>query len=95
MRLTRMMWIVLLTLANAASLLAQSGPASSAEPFKLGTFEINGDRHVGIVLRDSLVVELNNANRTLERNRAYPALPMPADMLELISRYEYGVKYRL
>jgi 2-keto-4-pentenoate hydratase/2-oxohepta-3-ene-1,7-dioic acid hydratase in catechol pathway len=50
---------------------------------------------VGIVLRDSLVVELDRANRALESNPAYPTLPMPADMLELISRYEYGVKLRL
>jgi len=87
--------ILILVLALTAPLMAQGPGISSAEPFKLGTFEINGDRHVGIVLRDSLVVELNAANRALERSPSYPALPMPADMLELISRYEYGVKYRL
>jgi 2-keto-4-pentenoate hydratase/2-oxohepta-3-ene-1,7-dioic acid hydratase in catechol pathway len=74
---------------------AQRPPVTSAEPFKLGTFEIAGERHVGIVLRDSLVVELGAANRTLERNPAFPALPMPGDMIDLISRYEYGMKYRL
>jgi 2-keto-4-pentenoate hydratase/2-oxohepta-3-ene-1,7-dioic acid hydratase in catechol pathway len=90
------MQLVILILTLSAPLIAQTAPAvSSVEPFKLGTFEINGDRHVGIVLRDNLVVELTAANRALERNPSYPALPMPADMLELISRYEYGVKYRL
>ena len=36
-----------------------------AEPFKVGTFEIDGVPQVGIVLRDSLVIELNAANATL------------------------------
>ena len=91
----RFVLIMVLVLALSALSMSQSTAPTSAEPFKLGTFEIDGDRHVGIVLRDSLVVELNAANRALERNPSYPSLPMPADMLELISRYEYGVKYRL
>jgi 2-keto-4-pentenoate hydratase/2-oxohepta-3-ene-1,7-dioic acid hydratase in catechol pathway len=66
-----------------------------AEPFKVGTFEIDGVPTVGIVLRDSLIVEFDAANRTLERNSAYPEIPLPADMLELISRYDYGLKRRL
>jgi 2-keto-4-pentenoate hydratase/2-oxohepta-3-ene-1,7-dioic acid hydratase in catechol pathway len=92
MRLTCVL-ITVMALAISAPLMAQV-PAS-AEPFKLGTFEINGDRHVGIVLRDKWIVELNASNRALERSPSYPSLPMPADMLELISRYEYGVKFRL
>lgn len=31
----------------------------------------------------------------LEANPEYPKIPMPEDMLELIGRYEYGLKYRL
>jgi 2-keto-4-pentenoate hydratase/2-oxohepta-3-ene-1,7-dioic acid hydratase in catechol pathway len=50
---------------------------------------------VGIVLRDALIVELDAANRALERNPTHPKIPMPVDMLDLISRYEYGVKLRL
>jgi 2-keto-4-pentenoate hydratase/2-oxohepta-3-ene-1,7-dioic acid hydratase in catechol pathway len=69
--------------------------AQSAEPFKLGTFEIQGSPAVGIVLRDSLVAHLDRANVALERNPVYPKIPMPADMLDLIGRYEYGVKLRL
>jgi 2-keto-4-pentenoate hydratase/2-oxohepta-3-ene-1,7-dioic acid hydratase in catechol pathway len=92
MRLTCVLTAVVV-LVLSTPLLAQT--PTSAEPFKLGTFEINGDRHVGIVLRDRWIVELNASNRALERSPSYPSLPMPADMLELISRYEYGVKYRL
>lgn len=68
---------------------------SVAEPFKVGTFEIEGAPRVGLVLRGALVVEIGEANRVLERNAAYPVIPMPADMLDLIGRYEYGVQRRL
>jgi len=68
---------------------------SGEEPFKLGTFEIDGEPRIGIVLRDALVVELEAANRAIERNPAYPRLAMPADMRELIGQYEYGMKRRL
>jgi 2-keto-4-pentenoate hydratase/2-oxohepta-3-ene-1,7-dioic acid hydratase in catechol pathway len=76
----------------AALLVAQAPPA---EPFKLGTFLIDGSPAVGIVLRDSLIVHLNKANADLELDAAYPKLPMPANMIELIERYEYGTKLRL
>ncbi len=76
--------------------LAQGGAnITSAEPFKLGTFEIDGEPRIGIVLKDALVVDLDAANRALERNAAYPTIPMPREMRELIGRYEYGMKARL
>ena len=71
------------------------GQPAVAEPFKVGTFEIDGAPRVGLVLRDALVVEIGEANRALERSPAYPAFPAPADMLDLIGRYEYGVQRRL
>ena len=87
---------VLAVLASPVLLSAQRGPdATSAQPFKLGTFEIEGDQRIGIVLQDKLIVELEAANRALERNPAYPRLPMPENMLELIGQYEYGLKFRL
>ena len=88
--------LTLAILAGAAPLPAQT-PARTdiAEPFKVGTFEIEGAARVGMVLRDALVVDLGAANRALERDPAYPRIPMPADMLDLIARYEYGVKPRL
>ena len=52
---------------------------SSAEPFKLGTFDIEGEPRIGIVLRDTLVVDLAAANRALQRDPAYPADPDAGD----------------
>lgn len=87
---------VLAALCWAAPATAQGDPTiTSAEPFKLGTFEIGGEPRIGIVLRDSLVVELDAANKALQRDPAYPAIPMPAAMVDLIGRYEYGMKTRL
>ena len=85
MRLTLVL-IVLAALGSPAPVSAQGGPGLAAEPFKLGTFEIDGPPRVGIVLRDSLIVELNRANAALERDSANPKIPMPADMLDLIGR---------
>lgn len=93
-RRTIVMWLVLL--ATPVLLHAQAGPPeTSAEPFKLGTFEIQGEPRVGIVLQDRIIIDLQAANRVLERNPAYPPIPMPADMKELIGRYEYGMRSRL
>ncbi len=86
----------LVVLSSPALTAAQGDPSiSSAEPFKLGTFEIAGEPRIGIVLRDTLVVDLAAANRALQRDPAYPAVPVPADMVALIGRYEYGMKTRL
>ena len=89
-------------LALAALLMVLTGPAElraqaleSTEPFKLGTFEIDGAATVALVLRDTLIVDIGDANRALERDPAYPQLAMPADMLALIGQYEYGLKFRL
>ena len=86
--------ILTMLLALAIPVLCSAQGLVSAEPFKVGTFEIVGTAHVGIVLRDSLVVDLQAANVALERDPAYPKIPPPADMLELIERYEYGLKRR-
>ena len=88
---------IMFLLLTATPLLASQGESTgtSVEPFKLGTFNIGGVQQVGIVLRDSLIVEMNSANAALEGDATYPAIPMPADMLELIGRYEYGLKVRL
>ena len=87
---------VIMALVSPVLLFAQSGPAtSSVEPFKVGTFDIHGVPHVGIVLRDNLVVDLEVANRALEVNPSYPKILMAENMIELIGQYEYGLKYRL
>ncbi len=67
----------------------------SAEPFYVATFEVDGAQRVGLILRDQLAVEIDAANGNLEQDPAFPKMTMPADMLELIGLYEYGLKFRL
>ncbi len=90
----KFVFAVLAAFSFSATAVAQMGP-DVAEPFKLGTFEIDGVQTIGIVLRDELVVELNAANAELQRSPEYPAVTMPEDMVGLIGQYEYGLKYRL
>ena len=83
-------------LVCAAPASSQTGPGvTPVEPFKVGTFDIHGVPHVGLVLRDSLVIDIEAANMALASNPDYATVPMPKDMLELIGRYEYGLRYRL
>jgi 2-keto-4-pentenoate hydratase/2-oxohepta-3-ene-1,7-dioic acid hydratase in catechol pathway len=73
---------------------AQSGGA--AVPFKLGTFEQNGRAFVGLVLRDTQVVDIAAANTAFESsNGSAPRLTPPADMTQLITRYDAEWKDRL
>jgi 2-keto-4-pentenoate hydratase/2-oxohepta-3-ene-1,7-dioic acid hydratase in catechol pathway len=89
-------YLALLFVFALATVPAVAQPAATAaEPFKLGTFEIDGEPRIGMVLQDKVVIDLAAANRALERNRAYPAVPMPDDMRALVGQYEYGLKYRL
>jgi 2-keto-4-pentenoate hydratase/2-oxohepta-3-ene-1,7-dioic acid hydratase in catechol pathway len=69
--------------------------AQPVEPFKLGTFEIDGEPTLGIVLRDRIVVELNAANRELERRPEVAELPMPSDMKALAGLYHMGYDRRI
>ena len=93
MRFTLVLTAVLALVTPGA--LAQGPAVESVEPFKVGTFDIHGVPHVGVVLRDSLVIDIEVANMALESSPEYATVPMPEDMLELIGRYEYGLKYRL
>lgn len=68
---------------------------TSAEPFHVATFAAAGRQTIGLVLRDTLVVEIPAANDNLQQNQAYPEMAMPDDMLGLIGLYEYGLKSRL
>jgi len=65
------------------------------EPFKLGTFQTGGKPFVGIVLRDSVIIDAAAANAELLRNPHQPSVSLPEDMLGVISAYEYGVQRRL
>lgn len=67
--------------------------AQQTAPFKLGTFERNGRTFVGIVLKDSLVVDFAEASAAI---KAPPAkVAVPADMKDLIARYDSGVRGRI
>lgn len=88
--------LLAIVLVSPLSASAQSGSAAkSAEPFKVGTFRINGNSTVGLVLRDALVVDLVQANAALEKSRSFPPRPMPSDMIDLIAQYEDGLKGRI
>ena len=89
-----LMFGLLAALACVGTVSAQTD-VTPAVPFKGGTFDIHGVPHVGVVLRDSLVIDIEVANLALEASPEYATVPMPTDMLELIGRYEYGLKYRL
>ena len=95
MRRILILFAVLACVLPAAAFAQGTSTITSAQPFKLGTFEIQGEPRIGIVLQDSLVVELNAANRALERDPAYPAIHMPDEMRDLVGQYEYGMKVRL
>jgi 2,4-didehydro-3-deoxy-L-rhamnonate hydrolase len=77
----------------AGGVTAQTG---ARPPFKLGMFERNGRALVGVVLRDAQVIDLAEANAAFERrNASSPKVRPPADMKELIERYETQLRDRI
>jgi len=88
----RILATIVLTMAPA---LAAAQATKSAEPFAVGTFAFNGQEGLGLVLRQQLIVELNAANNNLQLEPGIAKIAMPADMLQLIEQYEYGLKFRL
>jgi 2-keto-4-pentenoate hydratase/2-oxohepta-3-ene-1,7-dioic acid hydratase in catechol pathway len=64
----------------------------STTPFKVGTFDREGRTFVGIVLRESVVIDFAAAHQAIA-----PAstLAAPADMKDLIARYESGIRTRI
>ena len=66
--------VLAVALASPLAAYAQAGSsAKSVEPFKVGTFRIGSTRTVGLVVRDTLVVDLVQANAALEKSRGFPA----------------------
>jgi 2-keto-4-pentenoate hydratase/2-oxohepta-3-ene-1,7-dioic acid hydratase in catechol pathway len=94
-RTTLLMLMAVFSMSNSLKLDAQGGGGSVAEPFKLGTFRTTGQPFVGIVLKDSIVIDVAAANAELLMNPHLPAIQVPADMRGIISAYEYGVQRRL
>jgi 2-keto-4-pentenoate hydratase/2-oxohepta-3-ene-1,7-dioic acid hydratase in catechol pathway len=98
MRRVRTMLLVLVavfSLSGSLAVDAQVAGGAVAEPFKLGTFRTTGQPFVGIVLKDSVVIDVGAANAELLMNPHLPAVQVPADMRGIISAYEYGVQRRL
>jgi 2-keto-4-pentenoate hydratase/2-oxohepta-3-ene-1,7-dioic acid hydratase in catechol pathway len=70
--------------------------AAPVVPFKLGTFDVKGQEKVGLVLRDAVVVDIAVANQEYERRNGRAAkVRAPADMKDLITRYDAEVGPRL
>jgi 2-keto-4-pentenoate hydratase/2-oxohepta-3-ene-1,7-dioic acid hydratase in catechol pathway len=82
-----------LSLVAATALLSQGATAQAVQPFKLGTFERQGRTFVGIVLRDSLVIDFPAANGAVPTTGGSSVAP--TDMKDLITRYEQGVRTRI
>lgn len=84
-----------IALLITAAHFAHAQSVDGVEPFKVGTFELGGRPAVGLVLRDEYIVDIAAANAALEPQAGLASMPMPGDMLELIERYESGLKERL
>src|SRR5258705_2413452 len=88
-----------LVLALAVAVIASAGlgaQAGAAVPFKLGTFDQGGRTFVGLVLRDAQIVDIARANTAYEAaNASAQKLTAPADMKQLITRYDGEWRARL
>ena len=83
---------LLAAIAMAAGMNSVNVHAQVATPFKLGTFERQGRPFVGVVLRDTVVIDLAAAHAAVQ-----PAstLAAPADMKDVINRYDTGLRTRI
>jgi 2-keto-4-pentenoate hydratase/2-oxohepta-3-ene-1,7-dioic acid hydratase in catechol pathway len=80
-------------IAFVVLLVAVQVGAQEVTPFKLGTFERQGQSFIGIVLRDAEVIDFGAAHAAI-RNPA-STLQAPSDMKDLIARYESGLRSRI
>ena len=87
--------VLIASCAPQAANQTQVDGTTSVEPFKVGTFGIDGTQPVGVVLRDALIIDLAAANSALEADPTYPHIEAPTDMIELIEHYEDGLKSRI
>src|SRR6185436_16365083 len=79
--------------AMAVVLLTSTFNAQEPTTFKLGTFEQGGKPFVGVVVKDSIVIDLAQASAALKSPAA--KVPAPSDMKDLIARYDTGVRARI
>lgn len=80
---------------TAAAMIAHAlaGAQGVPTPFKIGTFERQGRPFVGVVLRESVVIDLHAAHAAVRA--AATAVAPPADMQDLITRYDRGLRGRI
>ena len=85
------LWLGIIAAVFISSALAIAQVATT--PFKLGTFERQGKPFLGIVLRESIVIDFAAANAA----SGMPAskIAAPTDMKDLISRYDQGLRARI
>jgi len=91
---------VALLVAGAVAVIASAGlgaqAGAAAVTFKLGTFDQGGRTFVGLVLRDAQIVDIARANTAYEAaNASAQKLTAPADMKQLIARYDSDWRARL
>jgi 2-keto-4-pentenoate hydratase/2-oxohepta-3-ene-1,7-dioic acid hydratase in catechol pathway len=83
---------IVLTVLAGAAVTALSAQAPATAGFKLGTFERNDTAFVGVVLRDTVVIDLAAADGAV---MPAPSVAAPRDMKDLIARYDKGVRGRI
>jgi 2-keto-4-pentenoate hydratase/2-oxohepta-3-ene-1,7-dioic acid hydratase in catechol pathway len=74
--------------ALAIVLVTTDFSAQVSTPFKLGTFEHGGRTFVGVVPKDTVVIDLAQGSAALKN--VSTKTPAPADMKDAIARYETG-----
>ena len=84
---------VILGVLLACSMAGALVSAQAATPYKLGTFERDGRTFVGIVLRESVVIDFAAAHTALPSSTL--TLALPVDMKDLIVRYDTGLRARI
>jgi 2-keto-4-pentenoate hydratase/2-oxohepta-3-ene-1,7-dioic acid hydratase in catechol pathway len=77
--------------AGALAVAAAAIHAQAQASFALGTFELQGRTFVGVVLQGTQVIDLIAADAAVAGGRVAP----PADMKDLIARYDAGVRDRI
>jgi hypothetical protein len=87
-------------MAAIGSLTLSSGQAcwaaEATTSFKLGVFQTASREFLGLVLQDNRVLEIAAANAAFEKRTAKAArIKIPADMNELIARYDSDIGPRL
>jgi len=84
---------LVLVAAALAGCTTSPAPTPSDTPFKLGTFERDGTAFVGVVLTDSVVIDLAAGNAAVGTSGA--GVAAPTDMKDLIERYEPELRARI